>query len=148
MRQDIRDSIPFNDISIKDLFSRYDDNDIKDILCVVGLSKWLTVTMNNDLSKQIQNKISGGQKTLFCLALSLIEAVDKQMLILDEPEQGLDMELIPDMLANVFEWIISKNPELRIIFISHLCDCVVSKLPKHSHWHIVRDDNEYTLTIN
>jgi ABC-type transport system involved in cytochrome bd biosynthesis fused ATPase/permease subunit len=148
MRQDIRDSIPFNDISIKDLFNDYDDEGIKDILCVVGLNKWLTYTMNNDLSKQIQNNISGGQKTLFCLALSLIDAVDKQMLILDEPEQGLDMELIPNMLTNVFEWIITKNPGLRIIFISHLCECVVSKLPKHSHWHIIRDDNEYTMTIN
>lgn len=148
MRQDIRDSIPFNDVTIKDLFGQYDDDTIIQVLSVVGLTKWLKDTMDNNLYKMIHNKISGGQKTLLCMALSLIDSIDKEMLILDEPEQGLDMELIPEVLANAFQWIKDKNPTLRIIFISHLCDCVINRLNPHSHWHIVREDNECFMNVS
>lgn len=149
MRQDIRDSIPFNEVSIKDLFYQQDEFTIREILNVVGLKSWLTINMENNLDKKINNQISGGQRTLFCLAMSLIDAVEKQMLILDEPEQGLDSELVPATLENAFTWLRSKNPQLRVIFISHLCECVIKRLPKHTHWHIERDTTNgiFTMTI-
>lgn len=148
MRQDIRDSIPFNEVSIKDLFYQRKENLIREILCVVGLENWLNGIMENNLDKKINNQISGGQKTLFCLALTLVDAIDKQMLILDEPEQGLDSELVPETLEKTFKWLKSKNPSLRIIFISHLCKCVVERLPKHIHWHIERNTEEDIFSLS
>lgn len=147
MRQDIRDAIPFGEVSIMDLFNNCDEKLILSVFKSVGLMKWFKVQMNENLHKQINNNISGGQKTLFCLAITLINAINKQMLILDEPEQGLDTELVPQTMANIFTWIKERNPNLRIIFISHLCECVVKRLPKHKHWHLNREDTLFNLTV-
>ena len=148
MRQDIRDAIPFGEVSILDLFNNCNKDLILSVFNAVGLMKWFKVQMNEDLHKQINNNISGGQKTLFCLAITLVDAMDKQMLILDEPEQGLDTELVPQTMANIFTWMKEKNPTLRIIFISHLCECVVKRLPKHDHWHLKRDEKVFALTVS
>lgn len=148
MRQDIRGSIPFGEVSIQDLFNYKSDALVEEVLHSVGLQKWLVDVMENNLSKRIDNKISGGQKTLFCLALTLIDAIDKDMLILDEPEQGLDLELVPQTFQNMFEWLNKYNPKLRVIFVSHLCECVIDRLPEHSHWHIHRDTNNFDLVIS
>ena len=149
LRQDIRDSTPFIKVSICDLFGGISRDKIIEVLIIVGLEEWFYEVMNGNIYGDIANSISGGQRTLFCTAVVLIEAssLNTQLLILDEPEQGLDTELIPEFLTNILEWLHMENPELRIIFISHLCDCVVEQLPENICWTLKIEDGQSSLFI-
>ena len=48
----------------------------------------------------------------------------KQVLILDEPEQGLDPIIGVRVIQNIFNMFQHKT----IIMISHICDCQLTKL--------------------
>ncbi len=146
LRQDIREAYHFSNISLSELFDDASEKNIIEALHVVGLMEWYRSI--GSIYDDIKNNISGGEKTKLCLAITMLEGVRKQMLIMDEPEQGLDTEQIPQILENVFTWLYSKNPNLRIIFISHLCDCIVGSLPKHRHWHISRENDCFSLEMN
>jgi ABC-type transport system involved in cytochrome bd biosynthesis fused ATPase/permease subunit len=145
LRQDIRGAYHFSNISLSELFDTTSKTLILEVLEVVNLMEWFEDI--GDIFADINNRISGGQKTQLCLAITIFEGVGKQLLILDEPEQGLHPELIPDIIGNVFKWLHTKNPDLIIIFISHVCGCVAKCLPKHIRWHIIRDKNDFRLDI-
>lgn len=76
----------------------------------------------------------GGEKTRICFAMTLyrLEKNKCSWLILDEPEQGLDPELAPDMLTSSFE----QYPDISIIMITHLCDCRMKTLNITHKWTI------------
>jgi ABC-type transport system involved in cytochrome bd biosynthesis fused ATPase/permease subunit len=145
LRQDIREAYHFSDISLSELFETRNENIIIELLDVVGLSEWYAKL--GSIHTEIKNAISGGQKTQLCLAITMLESVNRQMIIMDEPEQGIDKENVPEILERVFEWLHGRNPAMRIIFISHLCDCVVARLPAHKHWHITREQNVLNMII-
>ena len=147
LRQDIRSAYHFSNISLSELFETTSTNAIMEVLEVVKLLEWYREEFDGDIFTDIDNNISGGQKTQLCLGITIMEGVRKQMIIMDEPEQGLHPEIIPEILESVFSWMKKKNPDLIIIFISHVCDCIVSSLPEHQHWHITRTKHEFNLTI-
>jgi len=144
MKQSVREDTPVNKLTLRELF--YDevfDYKIINMLKLVKLESWFEKIMESNLDKNIDNKISGGEKTRLCMALSMYKVQIKfpKWLILDEPEQGLDMELVPDIILD----IINYNPEMTVFIITHLCDCTVSKLKINKIWKI--DNKKVTETI-
>ena len=87
--------------------------------------------------------LSGGEKMRLSILYTLwdLNKRNKQVLILDEPEQGLDMELVPDIILD----IINYNPEMTVFIITHLCDCTVSKL-KINNGNFIYTQCAYRIT--
>jgi len=127
MRQNIREITPFEKTTIRQLFyDEKDDAKINDRLAETNADTWVRTIMKGDLDKLIGNKISGGQKTQICLAITLYKMHKNRSnwLILDEPEQGVDTEQVPDILRKIFE----KYSEKTILIITHMCDCQIRQL--------------------
>ena len=123
--------------TLRNLFS--DDSDSNLIKKVLGYSKildWFENQMNGNLDTPIGELCipSGGEKTRICFAMTLyrLERNKCKWLILDEPEQGLDQELVPEMLMTAFK----QYPNISIIMITHLCDCRMKKLNISHKWTI------------
>lgn len=140
MRQNIREVTPMIKVTIRNLFG--DDNDDKLIIKVLGYAKlieWFNYIMKEKLDTPIGELCtpSGGQKTRICYAMSLyrLEKNCCKWLILDEPEQGLDPELVPDMLKTAFD----TYPNINIIMITHLCECHIKELNITHKWIIDKD---------
>lgn len=137
MRQNIREVTPMVKVTLRNLFS--DDSDsnlIKKVLNYAKIYDWFENQMNGNLDIPIGELVipSGGEKTRICFAMTLYRLEKNQCswLILDEPEQGLDPELAPDMLTTAFE----QYPNISIIMITHLCDCRMKTLNITHKWTI------------
>jgi ABC-type Mn2+/Zn2+ transport system ATPase subunit len=137
MRQNIREVTPMVKVTLRNLFS--DDSDsnlIKKVLNYAKIYDWFENQMNGNLDIPIGELCtpSGGEKTRICFAMTLyrLEKNKCSWLILDEPEQGLDSELAPDMLTSAFE----QYPDISIIMITHLCDCRMKTLNITHKWTI------------
>ena len=135
MRQDIRERTPVIKTSIRQLF--YDDTDdhlIHKCLVSVNLNHWINNVMTLQYDKPIDGKISGGEKTRLCLAITIYMMIknNSKWLILDEPEQGLDPEQAPDMLQNIF----NSFPDVTIFIITHICSCQLKSLKINKQWNI------------
>jgi len=137
MRQNIREVTPMVKVTLRNLFS--DDSDcnlIKKVLNYAKIYDWFQNQMNENLDIPIGELCtpSGGEKTRICFAMTLyrLEKNKCSWLILDEPEQGLDPELAPDMLTTAFK----QYPEISIIMITHLCDCRMKTLNITHKWTI------------
>ena len=137
MRQNIREVTPMVKVTLRNLFS--DDSDfnlIKKVLNYAKIYDWFESKMNGNLDTPIGELCipSGGEKTRICFAMTLYRLEKNQCswLILDEPEQGLDPELAPDMLTTAFE----QYPDISIIMITHLCDCRMKTLNITHKWTI------------
>jgi ABC-type multidrug transport system fused ATPase/permease subunit len=145
MRQGAIDSIQLSKSSIRRLFYDCTDNDlIVRCLYMTRAEKWFENTMEKNLDTHIGIKISGGERARLCLAVMMYKVITKnaQWLILDEPEQGIDQELAPDMLRGIFR----EFPDLTIFLITHLCECKMEYLGVTTEWKIV--DTSITVTTN
>jgi ABC-type transport system involved in cytochrome bd biosynthesis fused ATPase/permease subunit len=137
MKQDIRENTPVVQTTIRELFNDDTDNELI-IRCIKisSLEKWFSKEdgINYNIDKIIEGKISGGEKTRLCLAITLYYMIKRkaQWLILDEPEQGIDPNLAPEMLSNVF----NEFPDLTIFIITHMCDCKMHTLNINKKWTI------------
>ena len=81
----------------------------------------------NPLDIDIAERISGGEKTRLALATRIHQMLvkpNKQILILDEPEQGSDPEVAMRVIGNIFNLFKDKT----IIMVSHICECQLDKL--------------------
>ena len=137
MRQNIREVTPMVKVTLRNLFSDDIDNDlIKKVLYYAKILNWFENIMNGNLDIPIGELCipSGGEKTRICFAMTLyrLEKNSCKWLILDEPEQGLDQELVPEMLTTAFE----QYPDISIIMITHLCDCRMKSLNITHKWTI------------
>ena len=137
MRQNIREVTPMVKVTLRNLFSDDDDSNlIKKVLYYAKILDWFENIMNGNLDTPIGKLCSpsGGEKTRICFAMTLyrLEKNKCKWLILDEPEQGLDPGLAPDMLTTAFE----KYPDVSIIMITHLCDCRMKTLNITHKWTI------------
>lgn len=133
MKQSIREATPVISPTIRQLF--YDCPDKQLIIKCLGLTNadyWLNKTMNNNIDDPICERISGGEKTRLCFAIILYQVITKnpQILILDEPEQGMDQSQCSMILENIYKTF----PNLTIIIITHLCDCEINKLKIDEVW--------------
>lgn len=71
-------------------------------------------------------RISGGQHMRLILATRSyeVDTTGKQIIVLDEPEQGSD----PDTIVHVMNRFLTKHVDKTIIMISHMCKCQMSQL--------------------
>lgn len=127
MRQNVREITPFEKITIRELF--YDepsDDKIIQYLKETNAFLWFNTRMKSKLDEPICNSISGGEKTKLCLAIALykMNKVNSSWLILDEPEQGIDTEQLPQLFQGIFE----KYRDKTILIITHMCDCQARQL--------------------
>jgi len=138
MRQNIRELTPTTKVTIRQLFN----DEIDDLVIIKALENannklWFDNVMKGQLDTPIGELciISGGEKTRLCFAITLyqLEKNNCQWLILDEPEQGLDPEMGPEMIIKSFE--IYKN--VTIIMITHMCECKIKKLNVTCNWKII-----------
>jgi zinc transport system ATP-binding protein len=134
MRQDAREHTPIENTTIRQLFyDEDDDNLIFECLRDTTLMHWFKNTIK-DLNIAIASRISGGEKTKLCLAIALyqLKKHNKKWLILDEPEQGLDPELAPQVLQKIF----NNYTDVTIFIITHLCECRINELGITTIWNV------------
>jgi ABC-type multidrug transport system fused ATPase/permease subunit len=133
MRQEIREYTPVRNTSIRQLTNN-EMNDALIIKCltIVGLLDWFHDTMKSQLDEKIHSKISGGEKTRLCIAITLIQLINTNghMLILDEPEQGIHPEFASKLLQRIF----NEFPTITILIITHLCSCQIQKIKFNKKW--------------
>ena len=89
----------------------------------------------------IDDCFSGGEKTRLTLAMVLYDVITNpniKMLILDEPEQGLD----PEMAYDVIDKIMKEFNDKTIIIISHL-----ERIQQKYNWDIGIEINNGTMKI-
>jgi ABC-type transport system involved in cytochrome bd biosynthesis fused ATPase/permease subunit len=127
MFQSIREKLPASKTTIRDWFKGETDNDFIMRMILLTIEQKKVDEIVNEFEKrgeglhpfdvEINEKISGGQKTALCLATRCyeIEKFDKKVLILDEPEQGLGRRAVK-VLNNIYE----KYPNITIINSTHL----------------------------
>ena len=136
MYQNIREKIPSSNITIRNYF--------KDEIDSSMIEKCIRYTFNNmeynnliimlsDKSQEVHpfdsilnERLSGGQKQRILLATRCyeIDKKQKQILILDEPEQGSDTDTNIMLLQNIF----NNYKHITIIMISHMCKCNLNQL--------------------
>ena len=127
--QTIRETTSTSDISIKELFVIDDDEplclDTLHFCCrLCCIDTWI---QDRDVYEKINNEISGGQKSRLLIAAKLyqLQITGKNMLILDEPEQGSDPPVAYQMLKNISDHYTKttmdpKQRPVTIVIISHL----------------------------
>jgi len=78
------------------------------------------------LDVRLDDILSGGQKSRLCLASRCYELIrsNKQMLVMDEPEQGSDSDTAVRILNRIF----ARFPNAAIICVSHMCQCQIDAL--------------------
>lgn len=140
MRQDMTKTTPFTNTTLRQLFYDEFNNDII-IECLqdANITKWFVNEMESNLDKQINNKLSGGQETRLCIAITMYLARTRDWVFLDEPERGLDPEDAADILDHIF----TKYQDKTFFIVSHLCECVMKNLKTAKKWEI--DDGELRI---
>lgn len=153
MFQNIREMISV-DISIRDYFKEEPNDDLimecleltfdrKEIQNIISSlaekltdpdTKWLYDFYSEQaptrkitaLDVRLDDILSGGQKSRLCLASRCYELIrfQKQMLVMDEPEQGSDSETASRILNRIF----TRFPNVAIICVSHMCQCQIDAL--------------------
>lgn len=143
--QTIKEKMPTSNITINELFESIESKLIFECLKICELEEWFTTTIENNYEKDINENISGGQKSRLALAIKLFKLLTqhKHILVLDEPEQGSDSDIAEKVLSNIinicknnktflkpYELInkyIGNNKKILIV-VTHLCNCKISKL--------------------
>jgi len=151
MYQNIREKLPTSNITIRNLFDdESSDQLINECLAPCFPTEDLTRLLNNLLTDNeesseelkstiikmsntnpfdvaIKERISGGEKTRIALATRVYQMrkhPEKEVFILDEPEQGVDRQVAFIVIQNIFNMFNSKI----IIMITHMCSCQIEML--------------------
>lgn len=127
MFQAIREKMPSSKITIRDWFKGETNNNLIErmLLITIEQKKVCEIITNfsirgegkHPFDVEINEEISGGQKTALCLATRCyeIEKFNKKVLVLDEPEQGLGRRAVK-ILNNIYK----NYPNITIINSTHL----------------------------
>ena len=129
MNQQTRESIPSTGISLRDLLENETDNIlIRDLLKVVMLDIKFCDKSSYDIKI---TELSGGEKMRLSLIFTLLETIknNKQILILDEPEQGLDESTRRQVISNILNYL-----NIPIICIYHGSSLDLLKMPFNKIW--------------
>lgn len=132
-------SIPFKDITIRDLF----DDEINDELILSAMkicfcendfnmllknlkekSSKENKSEKNPLDIYIQNIFSGGERQRMILSIGVYDALKKnsKIIFIDEPEQYLDKETRKFVINNLMKIFNNVN----VIIVTHVCDCEIT----------------------
>lgn len=91
-----------------DIFTKSNSFDtvVWELLNVVMLSDLFKEEFNSNIYCKIKDKLSGGQKTRLLLARALFRASDRKskILVLDEPDKGLQPVLAVEIIKNIMQW--------------------------------------------
>ncbi|CAF2391058.1 unnamed protein product [Rotaria sp. Silwood2] len=87
------------------------DSLVWEYLRIVQIDDFVQNELNGNLDEEMENKLSGGQKTRLLLARALFRAHHRHasLLILDEPDQGLPSETTVSIIDNIMKWYRSKG---------------------------------------
>ena len=144
MDQRMREFTPFTKTTLRQLF--YDETDDALIIRCLEITNCLQYFNTNlkSLDVCIGSEISGGQKSRVCLAITLYRLFKNngKILIVDEPDAGLDTKIAKSVLENIFNNPLLKN--ITIFAIIHLCDCQLSNIRLTRTWEI---ENKTLKTI-
>jgi len=152
MFQTIREKFPSSKVTIRNFFKDEQDNMLIErclriIFCGIrdydDFIRPFVGDKSHVFDVQLSEALSGGQKTRLCLATRMYELIKyrKTILILDEPEQGLDAETKMMVLKNIFHVFADKT----IVMISHLCECERKSLECDFTYHVNIDNGIITV---
>ncbi|UJR32426.1 hypothetical protein I4U23_019888 [Adineta vaga] len=87
------------------------DSLVWEFLHIVQIDDFVRNELNGNLDEEMENKLSGGQKTRLLLARALYRAHNRHssLLILDEPDKGLPAETTVTIIDNIIKWYRSKG---------------------------------------
>jgi ABC-type nitrate/sulfonate/bicarbonate transport system ATPase subunit len=149
--QNMRETIPNYGLSLREmLFNEPDTELIFKLVQVVKLDDKIKNKKDIDV---MMKGFSGGQRMKTSLIFTLLEVIkqNKSILVLDEPEQGLDPYSRLEVVRNVLEFCKSGikkyiNKELAILVIYHGDDTDIIKLHKLSNkiW-LLKKNNGKTI---
>lgn len=129
MSQDIGEKLPSSKVTIRQYFwNEPNDARITSYLTRVfdtgEYDQWMSTI--GGLDNHLDGRISGGQKKRLILATRAydIDLNGKDIIILDEPEQGSD----PETAVRVLKWFFEQYSNKTIIMISHMCQCQLRQL--------------------
>lgn len=136
MNQQTREAIPANGLSLREMLEGETDEDF--ICYLIKIVKLETVFNKEKIDKPM-NSLSGGEKMRLSLLYSLWELLthNKQILILDEPEQGLDEDTRVEVIRNILTKI-----DKPILIIYHGSRLDLLQLPLTKGWVFNRIDNK------
>ncbi|CAF1005661.1 unnamed protein product [Adineta ricciae] len=82
------------------------DSLVWDLLHLVQIDDFVRDELDSDLNQEMENKLSGGQKTRLLLARALYRAYHRHstLLVLDEPDKGLPSETTVTIIENIIKW--------------------------------------------
>ena len=82
------------------------DSLVWEFLQLVQIDEFVREELNGDLDQEMENRLSGGQKTRLLLARALYRAHHRHsaLLILDEPDKGLPAETTVTIIENIIRW--------------------------------------------
>ncbi|CAF1185935.1 unnamed protein product [Adineta ricciae] len=82
------------------------DSLVWDFLHLVQIDDFVRDELDSDLNQEMENKLSGGQKTRLLLARALYRAYHRHstLLVLDEPDKGLPSETTVTIIENIIKW--------------------------------------------
>jgi ATPase subunit of ABC transporter with duplicated ATPase domains len=136
LNQNMRETIPTNGLSLREMLENESDTDlIMELIRVVKLDD--KIILNSDINEKMQG-YSGGQRMKTSLVFTLLEVIKnrKSILVLDEPEQGLDPFSRLDVIQSVLEFCktgIKKyigSINLSVLVIYHGDDTDIIKMNK------------------
>jgi len=135
MNQQFREMIPSSGVSLKQLIN-LEDNELKILIDVVKLELKFpdSTSYENEM-----NSLSGGEKMKLSLLFTLSEikkSSRKMILILDEPEQGLDEESRKEIINNILNYI-----EIPVLCIYHGNKLDITTLPFTKAWIFSKNVN-------
>jgi ABC-type Mn2+/Zn2+ transport system ATPase subunit len=113
--QALKAKMPFTNITVEQLFGNATCDEIEPVARACGIWELLC---DLHLRKKIVRELSGGERTRVALAVKCLQARKDPSLIivLDEPEQGLDPDLAYKVMDNIFRMFKDRI----IIVVSHL----------------------------
>lgn len=129
MNQQTREAIPCNGLSLRDLLEGESDNLlIESLLQLVMLENRFPNIASYDIKV---TGLSGGERMRLSLVFTLLETIKKkkQILILDEPEQGLDESTRRQVITNILNYL-----KIPVICIYHGSTLDLLKMPFNKIW--------------
>jgi len=139
--QTSRDNLPRKGMTIREVFAgEPDDQLLKRLLTIVQMSGRFSSY------DEPYEGLSGGERMRVAVALAMYQCwrERKQVLVLDEPEQGLDAECQTTMLNQVIQWCKTNGKTLLMVCHGNALD-VVQLRGIDVAWKFAK--NRYTMVM-
>lgn len=137
--QKIRESIPGSGISVRTLLrDEPDNNKIRRYLELCQLSSKFSTVESYDTPFDY---LSGGERMRMAIVYTMhrVDRENKDVIMLDEPEQGIDTdETLPVLINNIIREYQGRKI---VMVVSHMCDCIASRMPFTHLINVTKDEH-------